>query len=375
MKNHVRKWIKLKLKAARLNSYIFGESIKNVEQRLGVKRSKIIKLDLNENFFISRKRLLALVKEALEDLDPRLYPQEEEERLREKLSTYVGLSASHIAIGNGGDEIIERITHLFLGKGEQAITISPTFPMYRYTIKLQKARLIEVPLKEDFSLDVNGLLSKATTKAKVLFLCSPNNPTANQFEIDDIKSLIENFPGIVVVDEAYVEFADYSVAPLITKYENLVVIRTFSKAFGLAGLRLGYCIADAEIIRALSENVRLPYPVNTVSLKVGTKILENIEVVDEAVKKTRIEREKLVKALNDINGVKAFESKTNFVLFRTEKPSDKIHYGLLKKGVLIKEIGTILSFQNCLRTTVGLPWMNAKLVGTLKETCSSNFGR
>lgn len=374
MKNHARKWIKLKLKAVRLNSYIFGESIKSVEQRLGVKRSKIIKLDLNENFFIPRKRLLALVKEALEDLDPRLYPQEEEERLREKLSTYVGLSASHIAIGNGGDEIIERIAHLFLGKGEQAITISPTFPMYRHAINLQKARLIEVPLKADFSLDVNGLLSKATTKTKVLFLCSPNNPTANQFEMDDIKSLIESFPGIVVVDEAYVEFADYSVTPLIKKCENLVVIRTFSKAFGLAGLRLGYCIADTEIIRALSEIVRLPYPVNTVSLKVGTKILENIGVVEEAVKKTRVEREKLVKALNDIDGVKAFKSKTNFVLFRTEKPSDKIYYGLLKKGVLIKEIGTILGFQNCLRTTVGLPWMNAKLVESLKETCSSNSG-
>lgn len=357
-----------------LNSYVSGETLKDVKQRLGVEPSKIIKLDLNENFFIPREKLLALVKEALEDLDPRLYPQEEEERLREKLSKYVGLSASHIAIGNGADEIIERIAHLSLGKGEQAITISPTFLMYRYAAGLQKAKIIEVPLKADFSLDVNSLLSKITAKTKVLFLCSPNNPTANQFEIDNIKFLIENFSGIVVVDEAYVEFADYSVAPLITKYENLIVIRTFSKAFGLAGLRLGYCIANAEIIRALSENVRLPYPINTVSLKVGAKVLENIEVVKEAVKKTRREREKLVKALNDIDGVIAFKSKTNFVLFRTEKPSDKIYSSLLEKGILIKKIGTILSFQNCLRTTVGLPWMNARLVEALKEICSSNFG-
>ncbi|MEM2463615.1 MAG: histidinol-phosphate transaminase, partial [Candidatus Bathyarchaeia archaeon] len=286
------------------------------------------------------------------------------------IGEYVGLPADNIVVGNGSDDLLERIAHLFLEKGEQAITISPTFPMYRFVVNLQRARLIEVPLKDDFSLDVSGLLSNITPKTKLLFLCSPNNPTANQFKIDEIKFLVESFPGVVVVDEAYVEFADYSVAPLTKEYENLIVVRTFSKAFGLAGLRLGYCITDIEIIKALSESVSPPFSVNTVSLKVGAKILENKAMVEEAIRKVRAEREKLVKALNDINGVKAFNSKTNFVLFRTEKPLNDIYNGLLRKEVLVRKIGDVLSFQNCFRATVGLPWMNDKLIDALKEICS-----
>ena len=355
-------------------SYAFKEPYKCVERPLNFEDQKIAKLNLNENFFIPREKIFELITQALEDMDPRLYPQDEEEGLREKLGEYLELSADNIVVGNGGDEILERIAHLFLEKGEQAITISPTFSMYRLVVSLQKASLIEVPLKKDFSLDVDRLLSAATQKAKVLFLCSPNNPTANQFGIDEIKSLIEGFPGVVVVDEAYVEFADYSVTPLIKKYENLIVVRTFSKAFGLAGLRLGYCAAGVEIAKVLSERVSMPFSVNIVSLRVGVKILENVKVVEEAVRKVRVEREKLVKALNNISGVKAFDSKTNFVLFKTEKPLDDVYNGLLQRGVLVRKVGTVLNFRNCFRATVGLPWMNAKLIDALKELSSKPGG-
>ncbi|MBS7646438.1 MAG: histidinol-phosphate transaminase [Candidatus Bathyarchaeia archaeon] len=375
MKNDRAAWIKQKLEEMRPNIYAFGESSKLVGQLFNLERSKIVKLNANENFFIPREKLLALMMEALEEFDPRIYPQgEEDETLREKLGGYVGLSANYIAVGNGGDELIARVANLFLERGEQAITISPTFTMYHYAVKLQRAEVIEVPLKTDFSLNIEALLSKVTPKTRLLFLCSPNNPTANQFEIDDIKFLIENFPGIVAVDEAYVEFADYSLVPLVPKYDNLIVIRTFSKAFGLAGLRLGYCIANDEIIRTLSKNVGLPYPVSIFSLKVGVKVLENMDIFEEAFEKTRIERKKLMKSLNAIDGVKAFNSKTNFVLFKTEKPSDNVYRSLLEKGVLVRKMGTVLGFQNCLRTTVGLPWMNARLIEILKETCQSNSG-
>ncbi len=353
----------------RLNQ-AFKEPYKRIEGLSNFENQKVAKLNLNENFFIPREKLFELIIEALEDLDPRLYPQDEGETLRDKISEYVDFPADNIVIGNGGDELLERIAHLFLEKGEQAITISPTFSTYRFAVNLQRAKLIEVPLREDFSLDVDGLLSNVTPKAKVLFLCSPNNPTANQFEIDEITFISESFPGVVVVDEAYVEFADYSAAPLIKKYENLIVVRTFSKAFGLAGLRLGYCIADTEIARVLSEGVSPPFPVNTVSLKVGAKILENIALFKEAVLKIRKEREKLVKALNDINGVKAFDSKTNFVLFKTEKPLDDVYNSLLQRRVIVRKIGDVLGFQNCLRATIGLPWMNAKLIDALREICS-----
>jgi histidinol-phosphate aminotransferase len=369
LKSQVKVWIRRKIKAKNF-SYSFEEPYECIKRSLNFKDQKIAKLNLNENFFIPRKKLLELIVEALEDLDPRLYPQDEEEKLRGKIGEYVGLPADNIVVGNGGDEILERVAHLFLGKGEQAITISPTFSMYRFAVNLQKAKLIEVPLKKDFSLDVDRLLSSMTSRTKVLFLCSPNNPTGNQFGIDEIKSLAEGFPGAVVVDEAYVEFADYSVTSLVKKYENLIVVRTFSKAFGLAGLRLGYGVADVEIAKTLSECVSPPFSVNTVSLKVGAKILENTEIVERAIQKVKAEREKMVKALNGIDGVEAFNSKANFVLFKTEKPLDYVYNSLLQKGVLVRKIGVVLGFQNCFRATVGLPWMNAKLIDALKEVSS-----
>ncbi|MEM1539795.1 MAG: histidinol-phosphate transaminase [Candidatus Bathyarchaeia archaeon] len=369
MRSQARNLIKQRLEAMRLNC-IFKEPYKSAERWSDSENQKVAKLNLNENFFIPREKLLKLIIEILEDLDPRLYPQDEGERLRERIGEYVGFPADNIVVCNGGDESLERIAHLFLEKGEEAITISPTFSMYRFAVSLQRAKLVEVPLKRDFSLDVDGLLSNVTPKTKVLFLCSPNNPTANQFRIDEISILSESFPGVVVVDEAYVEFADYSAASLIKKYENLIVVRTFSKAFGLAGLRLGYCIADAEVAKALSECVSPPFSVNTVSLKVGAKILGNKAIFEEATRKVRAERERLVKALNGINGVEAFDSKANFVLFKTEKPLDIVYNNLLQRGVLVRKIGNVLGFQNCFRATVGLPWMNAKLIDALKEICS-----
>jgi len=176
----------------------------------------------------------------------------------------------------------------------------------------------------------------------------------------------------VVVDEAYVEFAENSVVQLTLKFENLMVLRTFSKAFGLASLRLGYCVANTGIAETLSKKVGLPYPVNTIALRVGAKILENMSVVENAIKKMKAEREKLKKALNSIDGVKAFDSQTNFMLFQTDKSSTEVYQGLLKRGIIVKNLGRILKFNNCFRATVGLPEMNARLIEALKEICSKN---
>jgi histidinol-phosphate aminotransferase len=365
-------WIRRKLEEVQLSGYIFGDSVKSVEQRFCLERPQILKLDSNENFFIAKDKLAKLIVEAAEEFDPRLYPQEEEQELREKISAYVQVPADCITVGSGSDELMERITRLFLEKGEHALSISPTFSMYKHAVTLQRAEFIEVPLREDFSLDVNGLLAKVTPKTRVLFLCSPNNPTANQFKTDDVERLAEAFPGIVVVDEAYVEFAENSVVQLTLKFENLMVLRTFSKAFGLASLRLGYCVANTGIAETLSKKVGLPYPVNTIALRVGAKILENMSVVENAIKKMKAEREKLKKALNSIDGVKAFDSQTNFMLFQTDKSSTEVYQGLLKRGIIVKNLGRILKFNNCFRATVGLPEMNARLIEALKEICGKN---
>ncbi|MGB9853273.1 MAG: histidinol-phosphate transaminase [Candidatus Bathyarchaeales archaeon] len=367
MKIQSEEWLRRKIEAVQLSGYVFGDGVKSVEQRFGIKRSEIVKLDSNENFFIPEDRLVKLIVEVVENFDPRLYPQEEEQELREKLSAYLQVSADCITVGSGSDELMERITRLFLENGEQALSISPTFSMYRHAVSLQRAELLEVPLREDFSLDVRGLLAKVTPNTRILFLCSPNNPTANQFKTDEVECLVEAFPGIVVVDEAYVEFTGNSVVKLTGKFENLLVLRTFSKAFGLAGLRLGYCVACTEIAETLSKKVGLPYPVNSIALRAGIKILENIGIVEKAVNQMKVERERLVKSLNNVSGVKAFDSQTNFVLFRTDKPSTEVYQELLKRGIIVKNLGSILKFNNCFRATVGLPEMNARLIEALKE--------
>lgn len=369
MKLWSEEWFRKKLEAVQISGYVFGDSVKSVEQRFGLKRAEIVKLDSNENFFIPRDKLIKLVMEVVNDFDPRLYPQEEEQELKEKLSKYVGITADCTTVGCGSDELVERIARLFLEREEQALTISPTFSMYRHALNLQRAELIEVPLKEDFSLDTHSLLLKMTPKTRVFFLCSPNSPTANQFKTGEIEYLTDAFPGIFVVDEAYAEFAQESVVPLTMKFENLIVLRTFSKAFGLAGLRLGYCVANSEIAKVLSKIVGLPYPVNSIALRVGAKILENMDMVENAIKQMKVEREKLIRTLNSVRGVKAFDSQTNFVLFKTVKPSVEVYEGLLKRGVIVRNLGTILKFDNCFRATVGLQEMNARLVEALKDIC------
>jgi histidinol-phosphate aminotransferase len=223
-----------------------------------------------------------------------------------------------------------------------------------------------VPLLKDFGLDIKRLLEAFTPKARLLYLCSPNNPTGNQFKKNDIEALIEEFSGIVIVDEAYAEYADYSMTSLVDKYANLIVLRTFSKAFGLAGLRLGYTITNATLAKILTEKTPLPFPVSVFTLNMGGKLLENFATVKKAVEELKAERETLITKLNEISGVEAFDSKTNFVLFNTDKPCVDVYQNLLGQGILVKKFGKILHLENCLRTTVGLPKMNAKLLEALE---------
>jgi histidinol-phosphate aminotransferase len=241
--------------------------------------------------------------------------------------------------------------------------------MYRHGVSLFEAEYIEAPLNNDFSIDIEGIMNLINSKTKLLFLCSPNNPTANQFPLTKVLSLMERFPGIVVIDEAYGEFADYSAISLLDEFENLIVLKTFSKAFGLAGLRLGYAVMNPDLATTISKRLQLPYPINSVSLRMGLKMLSNSDLVKRAVEQLKAERAKLIERLNQIDGVKAFDSQTNFILFHTNTQSDTVHQRLLNKGILIKNLGRVLSFPNCLRTTVGEPWMNEKLLEALKEIC------
>ena len=368
MNQECKKWLDKKL-AKLQGSEIYNAEKTNEEiaKQYGLRTSDIVKLNYNENLYIPREKVIPLLKEVAEECDFRIYPQEEEAGLKEKISEYLQVQLEGIALGNSSDEVMERVIRIFLEEGDSAVTFAPTFSVFKFCVKYEGAEYVAVPLKDDFAIDMEGMRKVFTPNARLLYLCSPNNPTGSQLKPREVEALIDDFPGIVLVDEAYGEYADYSVVPLIRKYENLIVLRTFSKAFSLAGLRLGYAVASPTVAKTL-DKMPAPYPVNVVSLSMGRKMLENIGLMRESVAALKLERTKLINRLNEIKGITAFDSKANFVLFNTQKPYGQVYEAALKKGLVIKKLGKLLKYENCLRSTVGLPEMNEKLLKTLTES-------
>ncbi|MCW4001351.1 MAG: histidinol-phosphate transaminase [Candidatus Bathyarchaeota archaeon] len=361
-------WLEQKLKKLEaIDCYSAGATPETIAKRLGVDESEIVKLNFNENLFVDRARQTQLMKELAEEIDLRMYPEDEESKLREELTGYMGVPADYLAISNAGDELIDRVVRLFIEKGDVAVSFTPTFAIPRLCVKRQEGDYVTVPLKSDFQLDVEGMLAVFSDKTRLLYICSPNNPTSNQMKPQDIEKLAKAFPGIVILDEAYGEFADYSFVKRIREFPNMIILRTFSKAFGLAMLRLGYAVANPPLATILREKAPLPYPVSGFTIRMGIKMLQNQDIERTAVAALVEERGKLIKQLNQIEGVQAFPSQADFVLINTARPADEVYEKLLARGIMLKKWGKLLSYPNCFRVTVGLPAMNAKLIEALKD--------
>ena len=368
MSTSYRKWLSDKLvKLQTIDCYTAGATPETVAKQIGVALEKIVKLNFNESLFVDRELQTKLMKEVADELDLRLYPEDEVPKFLSKLSEYIGVPENFLAVGNGGDELIDRMVRLFVERDETVLSFEPTFSIPRLCVKRQGSSYMSVPLLNNLQLDVVAMLSQFSDKTRLLYLCSPNNPTSNQFNKEDIEALTKAFPGVVILDEAYGEFADYSFVPRISEFQNMIILRTFSKAFGLAGLRLGYCVANLELARILREKAPLPYPVGSFTLRMAGKMLENNDSVRKSTKALVAERRKLIKGLNKVKGVQAFDSQADFLLMATKTPADEVNEQLLKRGIMLKKWGKILKYNNCFRVTVGLPEMNAKLIEALKN--------
>ncbi len=323
------------------------------------------KLDANENVLLPKALLVALAQRALETLDPRFYAIEEARALVRDLSRYLGIDAAHIVLGSGGDQLIDLVTRMFVDTGTRVVTIAPTYSFYRIRGALAGARVIEVPLREDFSLDLEALL-RAAYGARLLFLCSPNNPTGNQFPLAEIEQLAREFSGLLVVDEAYVEFAAETALPLLARSANVVLLRTFSKAFGLAGMRLGYLLAPPRLSRIFAEKVQYPYPVNTFAVRFARLLLDAYDEVCATIEIIKREREWLRAELRAL-GVRAFPSQANFVLFEVGDRARALWRHLAEHGLRVKYIGEVLGHGACLRATVGSRETNRALIARIRE--------
>lgn len=319
-----------------------------------------ILLDANENSFGS------II--SLNGLQLHRYPDPYQSKLRAKLAELHGLHPENIFVGSGSDEVIDLLIRIFCEPARDSVLIpEPTYGMYRVAANINNVHVDTNLLTDEFQLDVADILEKIRSNTKMIFCCSPNNPTGNLLRPPDIQYLCANVNAIVVVDEAYIEFAGHgSVVPLLREYPNLVVVRTFSKAMGLAGIRLGYCIAHPVVIDYLLK-VKAPYNVNSVSATLGLQALGILEERQRLIDRIRSERQKLMNSLRDVSFVQiVYPSDANFLLVRV-KNAQFVFTELKHRGIIVRDRSAEPKLENCLRITVGNPAENNILVAAFRE--------
>ncbi len=292
-----------------IEPYRASEPLEAVAARRGIAPERIVRLHMNENPYGPPLR----VQEALASFDRyHQYPDPDSADMRQSLAAYTGIPAARIVAGAGSDELIDALFSLFAGDGDAVLIPTPTFGMYKVRAQVHGAVAREIPRLPDFSLDMDALEAAITPDVKMIFLTSPNNPTGNLCRERDIVRLLQH-DVIVVVDEAYFEFAGRTVAPLTAEYDNLVVLRTFSKWAGLAGLRVGYGLLPRWIADEL-RRVMQPYTVNVAAQVAVRAIFEEMPYYRSAIRRIRLERLRMYRALRKLNFLKPLESKGNYLL-------------------------------------------------------------
>lgn len=296
------------------------------------------------------------------------YPDPLQLELKEKISQIKGVPPQNIFFGNGSDEAIDLLFRIFCEpKVDTAIICPPTYGMYEVSANINDVGVKRINLLTNFELDVEQILANSDAHTKLLFICSPNNPTANSFHGDDVELLIQKFPGIVVIDEAYINYSKQkSAIRFLTEYENLVVLQTFSKAWGLAALRLGMAFASQSIIDYMNK-VKPPYNVNQASQELAMKALDNIEWVNQHIRETIAERKKLEEELKQNPLVeKIHPSDANFILVKV-KDAHGIYEYLVSQGIIVRDRSRVTLCEGCLRITVGTKPENVILLEALKQ--------
>ncbi|MCL4441298.1 MAG: histidinol-phosphate transaminase [Firmicutes bacterium] len=326
------------------------EDLKGMEPYDAYYAPGIIRLDANENPHDFPTEVSRFINSQIGPQFYGRYPDPLARELIADLSGYFGSGPENIMVGNGSDELILNIMLAF-GSGKKVFIASPTFSMYAIHARVAGAVPVNVPRGPNFEIDVQTVLKAAGGDPGIVVLCSPNNPTGNAADIRDIEAIAGSVKSLVVVDEAYVEFGGESCLPLLDRYPNLLVMRTFSKAFGLAGMRVGYLLAHREIVRELLR-IKQPFNVNSFSQLAARSVLKYRELFEDRIKAIIKDREYLVKRMESIPGLRLYPSVTNFICFKTAAPALEVYRGLLKDGVMIRYIKTPEG-EELLRVTVG----------------------
>jgi histidinol-phosphate aminotransferase len=324
-----------------------------------------IKLDSNENFALDRDFVAGVAAEAAKQVDLREYPLGQIDELYARLAKYAGVSVECVALGSGSDQIIELLLST-LG-GRYATVFSPTFSYFINRCMLHGIKVYQVPLEPDFTLDKKAFV-KAAKRSDLIYICSPNNPTGNQLDRREMIEVVDSLEDrLVLIDEAYVDFADYSLSGEAIKRNNVMVLRTLSKAFGLAGARVGYIVSNRKFVKIFRSIIQSPYPISTLSLAIASGVLADVDQVKQTIKSVRSERERVFARLSKIDGIKIFRSDANFIFIEAGKNYQAISRILTSNGILVKLLGNIPNHKGCMRITIGTREMNDKYLKCIEQ--------
>lgn len=328
-----------------------------------------VRLNTNESPYPPPMLVMEDMARRVAGLTLNRYPDRNFQELREGLAVHVGTLTERIWVANGSNEIIQQLLQAFGGAERKALTFEPTYAMHSHITRVCGTRLIRGRRNADFTVDLESCLQAiAVGRPDIVFLCSPNNPTGNAIAEEDVEAICEAAPGLVILDEAYAEFDGQSLWRLVEDHEHLVCVRTFSKAFRLAGARIGYMVAQPSVIEEVLK-VRLPYHLSSLTQAAGLTALAHAAELSTTVETIRYERDRLYNELSTTRSITAFPSRANFILFRPDSvPGAEVWRRLLERGVLIRDFSSTTGCEGCLRVSVGTPDQDERFLEALSES-------
>ncbi|WP_044748062.1 histidinol-phosphate transaminase [Bacillus alveayuensis] len=368
--------MKVKRQLEQLTPYKPGKPIDEVKKEYGLE--KVIKLASNENPYGFSPKAKEAILQSINHLE--IYPDGYSRALREKLAEHLGVKETQIIFGNGSDEVVQIICRAFLEAGTNTVMAAPTFPQYRHNAVIENAEIREIPLI-DGNHDLESMLQAIDEHTRVVWICNPNNPTGTYVGEQALLSFLENVPKhvLVVVDEAYYEYVkaeDYpQTVPLLNKYDNLMILRTFSKAYGLAGLRIGYGIASETLIRQM-ESAREPFNTSVLAQAAALAALDDQQFINDCAEKNKQGLKQFYRFCDE-HSLKYYYSEGNFILIDFGIEGNEVFQYLLERGIIVRS-GNALGFPTSVRITIGTESQNeevlAALTAMLKEKQLSSLG-
>ena len=357
--------VKVKQSMVGLMAYQPGKPIEEVKRELGL--TEVVKLASNENPYGYSSKVNEVIEEAMRDLA--MYPDGYARELRERTARHLGIKETQLIFGNGSDDVILILCRSILSKSDNIVTATPTFPQYRHNAVIEGTEVKEVPLKDGVH-DLDAMLEAIDENTKMIFVCNPNNPSGTYVGEDKFKEFIDKVPEevLVISDEAYYEYVEAEdfpqTLPMLNDYPNLLILRTFSKGYGLAALRIGYGIAHEDFIKAVDPG-REPFNTNSLAQKAAFAALDDQDFIKECFTKNRTEM-KRYEDFCEKHGLSYYPSQANFILMDLKKPGGEIFNFLLSKGFITRN-GEALGFPHSVRITLGTKEQNERILEALAE--------